>query len=296
MTSKDTDHIDPTAPRLDTTAEHSPTPAITNAVLDRMFLRSLSLEVSYNYERQQALGFAFTMIPALKALYKTDTERAEALQRHLEFFNTTPYVSQLIVGVAAATEEQQSRNPSIDKSTVNSIKASLMGPFAGIGDSLYWGTIRLLVTGIGTSLALQGNILGPILFFFGFNIPVQFLSWLYLRQGYRQGSALVSRIASSGGMEKLTYGAGILGLMVIGGMSAKMVKIYTPISYGTGDKATSLQAILDAILPAGLALGAFWIIYWLLGKGWRTTHVLLLIFGFGMVTGLLGILGLAPSS
>lgn len=274
--------------------EAQPQHLLDNDILNRMFLRSLSLEASYNYERQQALGFAFMMIPALQRLYSTPEARAVALKRHLEFFNTTPYVSQAIGGVAAATEEQLSLNSSSDPTTVASIKAALMGPLAGIGDSLYWGTIRLIFTGIGTSLAMSGSVFGPILFFLGFNVPVQTLSWIYMRQSYKLGTSFLSKISSGDGMRQLTYAAGILGLLVIGAMTASMVKIYLPISFKVGNGITEVQKILDDVMPGILALGAFWVIYWLLGRGWKATSILVFIFILGIVGTFLGILGLQP--
>lgn len=270
--------------------------ALDDSTLNRMFLRSLSLEVSYNYERQQSLGFAFMMIPALRKLYSTPADQAAALKRHLEFFNCTPYVAPLIGGISAAVEEQQAQDPSSDQTTVAKIKAALMGPLAGIGDSLYWGTFRLIFTGIGTSLAMSGNILGPILFFLGFNLPVQALSWMYVRQGYKAGTSFLSRISTGSGMQLLTYGAGILGLLVIGAMTASMVTVYVPFEYAIGDSMTSLQQILDDIMPGILGLGIFWAIYGLLGRGWKTTTILIAIFALGLVTAFLGVLGLAPEA
>src|SRR5699024_4854834 len=137
---------------------------IDGRTLTGMFFRSLSLEASFNYERQQSLGFAFTMAPVLRKLYSKREDQAAALKRHLEFFNTTPYIAGAVVGAPAAVEEQYASEPAIGSESVNRIKAALMGPLAGIGDSLYWGTFRLICTGIGTSLAMSGNILGPILF------------------------------------------------------------------------------------------------------------------------------------
>lgn len=269
--------------------------SLSHRVLTRMYLRSLSLEASFNYERQQALGFAFTMIPALRELYSSDREQAQALRKHLEFFNTTPYVASSIIGVTTAVEEHATNDPTLDPSTANSVKAALMGPFAGIGDSLYWGTIRLLVTGIGVSLAMAGNILGPILFLVAYNVPVQLLSYLYLRWGYGFGTNLLARISQSDAMEQLKYGAGIVGLMVVGGLTASMVNVHVPLEFEVGEGTSSIQTeVLDGIMPGILSLGAFWFVYWLLGRGWKTTWVLLLIFAIGLAGAFTGILGIAP--
>ncbi|MFS0603859.1 PTS system mannose/fructose/sorbose family transporter subunit IID [Peribacillus frigoritolerans] len=266
---------------------------LTKSDIRKSVLRALSLEFSFNYERQQSLGFAFAMIPILKKLYSKKEDMEKALKRHLEFFNTTPYVSPLILGIMGAMEEQNAKDKQFDESSINSVKASLMGPLAGIGDSLYWGTLRLIATGIGTSLALNGNLLGPILFFLIFNIPMLALFFSYMTMGHKLGTGFISKLQKTGAMGKLTYGASILGLLVIGGMSASMINIYVPWEIGSGDSATSIQSVLDSIMPGLLPLGAFWIIYWLLGRNVKTTTILLGIFVLGIVAAGLNILSIA---
>lgn len=132
---------------------------ITKKDLSKVFWRSFQMEFSWNYERQMNLAYCYAMIPILKKLYKSKEAMATALKRHLEFFNTTPHIVTLILGINAAMEEENANDPDFDVSTIDNIKTSLMGPLAGIGDSFFWGTLRLIATGVGTSLALQGNIL-----------------------------------------------------------------------------------------------------------------------------------------
>jgi fructoselysine/glucoselysine PTS system EIID component len=266
---------------------------LTKSDIRKSVFRALTLEFSYNYERQQSLGFAFAMIPMLKKLYSKKEDMENALKRHLEFFNTTPYVSPLILGIMGAMEEQKANDKEFDESSINSVKASLMGPLAGIGDSLYWGTLRLIATGVGTSLALDGNLLGPILFFLIFNIPMLALFFSYMTMGHKLGTGVISKLQQSGAMGKLTYGASILGLLVIGGMSASMISIYVPWKIGSGDNATSIQSVLDSIMPGLLPLGAFWIIYWLLGRNVKTTTILLGIFVVGIIAAGLNIFSIA---
>ncbi|EKA6789543.1 PTS system mannose/fructose/sorbose family transporter subunit IID, partial [Salmonella enterica] len=136
---------------------------ITAKDLRRVFWRSFQMEFSWNYERQMNLAFVYALIPVLKKLYPNKVELSAALKRHMVFFNTTPHLVTMILGIVIAMEEKYSRSPDIGSSSIDNVKASLMGPLAGIGDSFFWGTLRLVATGVGTSLALQGNILGPIL-------------------------------------------------------------------------------------------------------------------------------------
>ncbi|MBG9815414.1 PTS mannose transporter subunit IID [Bacillus endophyticus] len=259
--------------------------------LNRVFWRSFQMEFSWNYERQMNLAYTYAMIPILKKLYKKKEDLSESLKRHLEFFNTTPHIVTLMLGVSTAMEKQNAVDPNFDSSTINSVKASLMGPLAGLGDSLYWGTLRLIATGIGTSLALQGNILGPILFLLIFNIPHVVLRFIFTRLGFKMGTGFLQNLQKKGTMESLTFGAAILGLMVIGGMSASMITLEVPLKIGSGENATKVQDILTNIMPGLLPLGAFGIMYWLLGKGVKATSILLgiaLVGIFGVWIGVFG--------
>lgn len=239
---------------------------VTARDLRRVFWRSFQMEFSWNYERQMNLAFVYTLIPVLKKLYSRKEDLAEALKRHLAFFNTMPHIVTLILGITVAMEEKNSQQKEMDASSIDNVKASLMGPLAGIGDSFFWGTLRLIATGIGTSLALKGNILGPILFLLVFNVPHILARWFFTRWGYVLGTGVLQRIQQSGMMESLTYGASIIGLMVVGAMTASMIDITIPITFGTGEAKTHVQDIINDIMPCLLPLISFAIVYWLLGK------------------------------
>ncbi len=239
---------------------------ITKKELNRVFWRSFQMEFSWNYERQMNLAYVYAMIPILKKLYKTKESMADALKRHLEFFNTTPHIVTLILGINAAMEEENVNDPNFDSSAIDNIKTSLMGPLAGIGDSFFWGTLRLIATGVGTSLALQGNILGPILFLLIFNIPHLLFRYFATGWGYKLGTGFLKKIQENGMMESLTYGAAIIGLMVVGGMTATMIDINIPLQIGSGENAVTVQSIFDDIVPKILSLGAFGAVFYLLKK------------------------------
>ena len=172
-----------------------------------VFWRSFGLEWDWNYERQMNIGYCYCMLPVIKKLYDDPAEQEAAMKRHLEFFNTTPQLATLILGITAAMEEQNANDPNFDTQSINDVKVSLMGPLAGIGDSFIWGTLRIIATGVGLSLATQGNILGPILFFLIFNIPAQGLRYYLMGAGYKLGSGFLATLQKSGWMEMLTYGA-----------------------------------------------------------------------------------------
>ena len=214
------------------------------------------------------------------------------MERHLDFFNTTPHISTLILGITAAMEEQKANDPEFETESINNVKVSLMGPLAGIGDSFIWGTLRIIATGVGVSLAAQGNILGPILFLLLFNIPAQGLRFYLMHAGYKLGSGFLAKVQESGLMEVLTYGASVLGLMVIGGMTAENVGINVPLVIGSGETATTLGDICNTIMPGLLPLAFTLLMYWLVSKkNVKTTTLLVALVVVGLVGSFFGILG-----
>ncbi len=259
--------------------------------LRKLFWRSLPMEFSWHYERQMHMGFCSMISASLRKIYKDDKKGlAEALQRNLEFFNITPHLSPFVGGVTLAMEEMNANNPDFDTSSINAVKAALMGPLSGIGDSLLLGTLRILAVGIGASLAAQGNILGPILFLAIFNVPAFALRYICSFKGYELGANYLEKIQKSGLMSKFMLAAAILGVMVIGGMTNELVVIQTPLAIGKGDSATQIQGILDGILPGMMSLGITGFYYYLMKK---KVNVLWMIIGtaiFGILCAQFGIL------
>lgn len=265
---------------------------LTKKDLTRVAIRSLGMEWDWNYERQMNMAFCYSMLPVIKKLYPTKEEQTEAMQRHLEFFNTTPHLSTLILGITAAMEEQNANDPEFETESINNVKVSLMGPLAGIGDSFIWGTLRIIATGVGVSLAVQGNILGPLLFLLLFNIPAQGLRFYLMHAGYKLGSGFLAKVQESGLMDILTYGASILGLMVIGGMTAENVAITVPLVIGSGETATTLGDICNTIMPGLLPLAFTLLMYWLVSKkNVKTTTLLVALVVVGLAGSFFGILG-----
>lgn len=258
-------------------------PPITNGDLRWMFVRSMALEANFNFETWQNTGFAFSMLPALKKLYPDKERMAAALQRHLQLFNTSTYGSTLIIGLTAAMEEQNSRDADFNSESINSVKLGLMGPLAGVFDSLFWGTLKVIAAGVGTSLALKGHLSGAVLFILLFNVPHLLLRYQLTFIGYRAGTRWLQQLARTHVMDKLTYGASILGLMVVGAMPATLMSIHTPLAFGGGDAGSGLQGILDSIVPSILPLGLTFLVYYFIKKGVKTTYLLLGLVVLGFV-------------
>ena len=150
-------------------------------------LRSTFLQGSWNYERMQNGGWCFAMIPAIKKLYTTKEDQIAALKRHLEFFNTHPYVASPVIGVTLALEEDKANGAPVEDSAIQGVKVGMMGPLAGVGDPVFWFTARPILGALGASLAMGGSILGPILFFVLWNVIRWAFMWYTQEFGYNVG-------------------------------------------------------------------------------------------------------------
>ena len=236
------------------------------------------------------------MIPAIKRLYSKKEDQAAALKRHLEFFNTQPWIGSTIMGVTAAMEQEKANGVDIDDATISGIKVGLMGPLAGVGDPIFWGTLRPVLAALGASLAIAGgNLLGPLIFFIGINIARVLTRWYGLKYGYEKGTESVGDM-EGGVIQKLTQGASILGLFVMGALVSKWTSINVPLvlskyTDSTGKEVvTTVQSILDSLLPGLLALLLTFGCMHLLK---RKVNAIWIIFGFfaiGIIGFWLGIL------
>ena len=158
---------------------------VTDKDLKKVFWRSNLHQGSWNFERMQNLGYCYSMIPVLDKLYEGQ-EKKDALKRHLEFFNTQPFVTAPILGLSIAMEEERAAGADIDDGAINGIKVGLMGPLAGVGDPIFWGTLRPVLAALGATFALTGSIAGPLIFFLGFNIVRLAVRWYGIDYGYKR--------------------------------------------------------------------------------------------------------------
>lgn len=259
--------------------------------LQSTFFKSFGLEGPFIYSRLQAIGFCRSMLPAINKIYSDPVEQTQAINRHLDFFNSNPELSTFIMGISASMEEQNAQDENFDATSITNVKAGLMGPLAGIGDSFWWGIVKTVAAGVGCQFALQGSILGPILFLLIFNIPHWVIRYILTFKGYDLGHKVLEMMSQSNIIEKISLCAGILGMTVIGSMTVEMVEITTPLIIKMGNGVTvELQSVLDEIVPNLLALVVLFIISWLLRK---QIKVLPLIFGLlavGIILNLLGII------
>ncbi|MDF1494539.1 PTS system mannose/fructose/sorbose family transporter subunit IID [Caproiciproducens sp. CPB-2] len=258
--------------------------------LRKIFLRSISFSAFYNYPKQQNVGFCYAILPAIKKLYSKKEDRVSAMKRHLEYFLTAPYMSGFIFGSTVAMEEENVNNPNFDVSSIGALKLALMGPLAGIGDSMFMGTLRIIGTGMAAGLCMSGSILGPILIFLILNIPNFLVRYYGFYGSYRMGTKVLNDVESSKIMEKITYACTIVGLMVVGGMIASNVNLNLAMSITIGKTQTTIQSFIDSVMPKLLPLGLTGFVYWLLQKKVSVLAVIIGILICGTALGAFGII------
>lgn len=288
--------------------------------------RSQFLQGSWNYERMQNGGYAFSMIPAIKKLYKTDEDRQAALKRHMEFFNTTPFMASPIIGVTLALEEERANGGDVDDEAINGVKVGMMGPLAGVGDPVFWFTVRPILGALCASLAMSGNILGPIMFFVVWNLFRWGFQWYTQEFGYKAGSAITDDLSGTM-MQDVTRGASMLGMFVLGSLIQRWVKIdFKPIVskvqlqkgayidwhslpsghegiqkalelYNNGQgqalssvKITTMQNVLDQLIPGLTGLLLTFLCMWLLKKKVSPIWIIIGIFIVGILGHRVGLL------
>lgn len=262
--------------------------------LNRFYWQSQGFVSGFNYTKEEAPGFVFSMMPVIEKVYKTEEEKKEAYKRHTELFLTEARLSHLVLGITAAMEEQNALNPDFDEDSINAVKTALMGPLAGIGDSLYHGTLRPLTAGIAVSLITASNYTNPfgaILFVLVMAGVGQGLRWWGIHQGYEKGFELVDKIQNSGLLQRLTKYAGIVASVVIGGWVSAFVWFSTPLAFTSGETTITLQSVLDSLMPNLLPLLFTLLCYWLLKK--KKTNPVILMLGVmisGVILYLLGII------
>ena len=290
----------------------------------KVWWRSTFLQGSWNYERMQNLGWAYALIPAIKKLYTSKEDRAAALERHLEFFNTHPYVAAPIIGVTLALEEERANGAEIDDTAIQGVKIGMMGPLAGVGDPVFWFTVRPILGALGASLAMAGNIVGPLLFFFGWNIIRMAFLWYTQELGYKAGSEITKDL-SGGIIQKITKGASILGMFILAVLVERWVSIRftvdlpsTKLSEGayiefpkgnvTGtelqgilgkvadglslspEKANTLQGQLNSLIPGLMGLALTFLCMWLLKKKVSPITIIIGLFIVGIAARFFGIM------
>ncbi len=260
-------------------------------LVNKMFWRSMTMYASVNPVTMGGGGFAYSMMPFINHFYKNEEDRKLALERHAQYFSTTIPCSSFIMGIAASMEKDNSQRSDFNVESINAIKTSLMGPLAGIGDSLFWGVWRVVAAGLAINLAYAGNILAPIIFLVVFNIPNYLCRYYGGLLGYSLGSKYIEQMYSNGLITILTKAASILGLIMVGAMTISMVKFNTVLTLSMkGKEIMNVQQVLDSIFKGIIPLLVTLVCFKLLDK---KVGVIKIIFGIVVLGIILSLLGIA---
>ena len=257
------------------------------------FIWYLGAEVSNSYERLQSLIFCASMIPVLKKLYTTKETLSDALKRHLSFFNTEGIAGSIVQGITIAMEEQRATsNDSSQDTMITSIKTGLMGPVAGIGDSIVWAAIMPIIIALFLQFAIQGSSLGaimPIILYTGISM---FIGYFLCIRGYTIGRNSILQLLQNGKIKDLIEGAAVLGLFMMGALAASYISIKTPLEIAVkNSQPIVLQQILDSIVPGLLELVAVFAIYFYMKKKGPNYNIIMgTILVLSVIASVLGVL------
>lgn len=279
---------------------------MTNKSFTKSELRKINIrwiwhsQIGWNYERMQGMGYLVTMLPVIEKLYGDNPElKQKALETHNVFFNTTPQMGDIIVGMNVAIEEQEAES-GMGLDIASSIKVALMGPFAGIGDTIFGVVTGAVFGSIAASMAVEGNAIGTLIWFAWLLcvIPIRFKMFDI---GYKQGVKLVTTLSNT--MAAFTEASSVVGLVVVGGMISTTVSFNLSTITGsligtdaeTGEaiyQLFDLQSYADSLMPSLMPALLAGLFYWLLGKSWMNSNKLILFaLGLSIIGAYAGIVG-----
>lgn len=280
-----------TARQIAPAAEQQPTRAVSDDVyedqqlgaeltrqdINRFAWRSLLLQASFNYERMQASGWLYGLLPALQKIHTNPRDLSRAMKGHMGFFNTHPFLVTFVMGIVLAMERSKQ-----NVNSIQSTKIAVGAPLGGIGDAMFWLTLLPICGGIGADLALQGSIIGAVFFFLLFNVVHFGLRFGLAHYAYRMGVAAIPLIKAN--TRKVGHAASIVGMTVIGALVATYVRLGTTLEITAGDAVVKLQAdVLDKLMPAFLPLLYTLAMYALIRRGWSPLRLIVITVVLGIV-------------
>ena len=259
----------------------TPAAALDKATLNKMVWRSLNLQGSFNYERMQANGWLYGILPGLLAIHGEDTDDLKLSMAHnLEFFNTHPFLVTFVMGIILSMEQQKS-----DINTIRAVRVAAMGPLGGIGDAIFWFTLVPIAAGIGSNMAIQGSIAGPIVFLALFNIVQFAVRFFLMHWSYKLGTTAIEALTANA--KEFTHAASMLGVFVVGALTSNYGgTTIAPVL----ENGQTLQSILDGVLPKMIPMALTLGMYFLMkGKGWTPIKCIAALLILGLVGALVGL-------
>ncbi len=255
----------------------TPAENLDKRTLNKMVWRSLFLQASFNYERMQACGWLYCILPGLKKIHKNKDDLSKSMQHNLEFFNTHPFLITFVMGIILSLEQKKA-----DTNTIRAVRVAAMGPLGGIGDAIFWFTLVPITAGITANMAIGGSLAGPILFLLIFNavqFPVRY--WL-MYWSYSLGSKAIDILTKNA--KEFTRAASLLGVFIVGALTSNYGATSLGIVIPNGEKPINIQGILDGVLPQIIPLFMTLTLFFLLKKkGWKPLHCIILLLFVGIV-------------
>ena len=261
-----------------------PAAALDKKTLNKMVWRSLNLQASFNYERMQAAGWLYGILPGLLAIHGEDTEDLKTSMAHnLEFFNTHPFLVTFVMGIVLSLEQQKA-----DINTIRAVRVAAMGPLGGIGDAIFWFTLVPIAAGICSNMAIAGSVMGPILFLLIFN-AVQFAVRFWLMNwSYKLGTSAIELLTANA--KEFTRAASLLGVFIVGALTSNYGGTTVNMVIENGDSPIVIQSILDGVLPKAIPLALTLGLYFLMKKkGWTPVKCIAALLILGLVGALIGL-------
>lgn len=252
----------------------TPAPQLDKKTLNKMVWLSCFLQASFNYERMQACGWLWGILPGLQKIHTNKEDLKASMAHNLDFLNTHPFLVTFVMGIVLSLEQNKA-----DTKTIRSVRISAAGPLGGIGDALFWLTLVPITAGLTANMAMEGQIIGAILFLLIFNIVQFIVRFGLMYWSYGLGTKAVTLLTANA--KEFTRAASILGIFVVGGLIANYGS--TTVRLIVGETQINIQSLLDGVLPKLIPLLITLGIYALIKKGWTPVRCIVLILVVGIV-------------
>ena len=255
----------------------TPAASLDQATLNTMVWRSLNLQAAFNYERMQAAGWLWAILPGLEKIHTNKEDLSLSMEHNLEFFNTHPFLVTFVMGIVLSLEQQKA-----DINTIRAVRVAAMGPLGGIGDAIFWFALVPITAGITANMAIGGSLVGPLLYLlivFGLQMVLRF--WL-MNWSYKLGTSAIGILTKNA--KEFTRAASMLGVFVVGALTCNYANINLGMVIPNGESVIDVQSLLNGVLPAALSLAATLLCYVLIKKkNWSATKCILMLLVVGIV-------------